>query len=89
MSEKKTREQKTENKISRASIFKKKQLPFILNELNDAMFCCFHNETLEIQNLFQFAAVNENLKILHISAVFLFGEYQYSLPGNVYILSKF
>ena len=37
---------RTENQISRKSIFKKKQLP-----------CFFHNEIFEIQNLFQFGGI--------------------------------
>ena len=36
-----------------------------------------------------FAAVNDNLKILHISAVFIFGLINTPVPGNVYFLSKF
>ena len=44
----KTCEPRTEDKISRKSIFKKKQLPFSQNELNEAIFCFFHYETLEM-----------------------------------------
>ena len=33
--------------------------------------------------------VSDNLNVIHVSAVFLFGQYQYLVPGNVHFLSDF
>ena len=82
----KTRERRTENKISRKSVFKKKQLPFNQNELN---FASFKTKPLKFKICSSSAVVSDNLKILPISVVLIFGQYQYSVPGNVYFLSKF
>ena len=43
-------------------------------------------ESLKFEICPNSAAVSDNLKILHISAVFIFGQYQYSVPGNVFFL---
>ena len=64
--------------IWKESKFKKKQLPLNLNELNEAM--SFSTKPLKYKICPNVATVNDNLKILHISAVFKFDQYQYSSP---------
>ena len=41
-------------------------------------FASFMMKPLEYEIFFYLAAVSDNLKILHISAVFIFGQYQYT-----------
>ena len=52
-------------------------------------FASFVTKPLKYEICPNSAAVSDNLKILYISAVFIFGQYQYSVPGNVYFLSEF
>ena len=52
-------------------------------------FASFITKPLKYKICSNLAAASDNLKTLHISAVFIFGQYQYPIPGNVYFLSKF
>ena len=52
-------------------------------------FASFTTKLLKSQIGSNSAAVSDNLKVLQISAVFIFGQNHYLVPGNVYFLSKF
>ena len=61
------------------------------NKMNEMRqyFASFITKPLKYKLCSNSAVVSDNLKILHVSAVFMFDQYQYSVPGNVYFLSKF
>ena len=52
-------------------------------------FASFRTKPLKYKICSNLAVVSDNLKILHISAVFIFGQDQYLVPENVFFLSKF
>ena len=76
-------------KLAESQFLKRSSCYSIKNNQMKQYFASFITKPLKLKICSISAAVSDTLKSLHISAVFIFGQYQYSVPGNVYLLSKF
>ena len=57
--------------------------------MNEHYFASFITKPLNYKICSNLAAISDNLKTLHISANFIFGQYQCLVPENVYFFPNF